>query len=30
MSLVATGFGQDLDIEVTNIDDPANKVEQPS
>ena len=30
VSLVATGFGQDLDIEVTNIDDPANKVEQPS
>jgi len=27
---VATGFGQDLDIEVTNIDDPANKVEKPS
>ena len=27
VSLVATGFGQDLDIEVTNIDDPANKVE---
>ena len=30
VSLVATGFGQDLDIEVTNIDDPANKVEQPN
>ena len=30
VSLVATGFGQDLDIEVTNIDDPANKVEKPS
>jgi hypothetical protein len=30
VSLIATGFGQDLDIEVTNIDDPANKVEKPS
>jgi hypothetical protein len=30
VALVATGFGQDLDIQVTNIDDPANKVEKPS
>ena len=29
VALVATGFGQDLDIQVTNIDDPANKVEKP-
>ena len=29
-SVAVTGFGDDLTIDVTNVDDPANKVDRPS